>query len=208
MEESEMKKRERPLAAEEVTRMLDLTPRPRRGFDRTASGLPVALGLCCAALLFTGTLAGCGRGGSETAQGPVKQASGPPGPPAAAAPGSQELSEEAKQITFFTRRAGDRGNYVALRKYLNDDYRFTGPDHKTAEHLNGDQAIAKWQEHPELLATLVTIVDKGCLPDGTEHVVCPPESLNDAAYKGYVAGYTHQKAAGDWKMTSFDNRGQ
>jgi hypothetical protein len=185
--------------------MLDLAPPLERGYRATFRGLPVALGF--AALFAALMLAGCGRGGNETAQGPVKQASGPPGPPAAAAPGSQELSEEAKQITFVTRRAGDRGNYVALGKYLADDYRFTGPDQKAAEHLNGDQAITRWQEHPELLAILVTIVDKGCLPDGTEHVVCPPEALTDAGYKGYVAGYTHQKS-GEWKMTSFDNRGQ
>jgi len=160
-----------------------------------------------AVLLFAGLFAGCGRGGNETAQGPVKQASGPPGPPAAAAPGSQELSADAKQIAFVTRRAGDRGNYVALRKYLSDDYRFTGPDKKTAEHLNGDQAIAQWKLYPDLMAILVSIVDKGCAPDGTEHVVCPPEALTDAGYKGYVAGYAPQKG-GEWKMTSFDNRGQ
>ncbi len=159
-------------------------------------------------------LAGCGRGGNE--QAPVKQASGPPGPPAAAAPGSQELSDEAKQITFVARRAADRGNFVALRRWVSDDFRFTGPDGKPAEHLNGDQAVQKWKEHQELLATLVAIVDKGCLPDGTEHVVCPPEALNDAGYKGYVAGFSYKKSGGaaktedgpsdDWKMSSFDNR--
>jgi len=104
---------------------------------------------------------------------------------------------------------------VALRRYVADDYRFTGPDGKSAEHLTGDQAIEKWKEHQELLATLVSIVDKGCLPDGTEHVVCPPEALNDAGYKGYVAGYNYKKSnapksddqqSTDWKMTSFDNR--
>jgi len=154
---------------------------------------------------FAGFLAGCGKGGNEPAPAPVKQASGPPGPPAAAAPGSQELSEEAKDITFVTRRAADRGNFVALRKSLADDYRWAGPDKQVADHLNGDQAVAKWREHQELLETLVTIVDKGCRPDGTEHVVCPAEALTDAGYKGYVAGYTHQKS-GDWKMTSFENR--
>jgi len=163
-----------------------------------------ALALALALLgLAIGLLAGCGRGGNEPA--PIQKASGPPGPPAAAAPGSQELSEEAKDITFVSRRAGDRGNLVALRRYLADDYRWVGPDKQLADHLNGDQAIAKWKEHQELLANLVTIVDKGCRPDGTEHVVCPAEALTDAGYKGYVAGYTHQKG-GDWKMTSFESR--
>lgn len=208
-----MKMRERPFAAEEVIHMLDRTP-PERGFDREYPNLDYsmtpltfarrALGFTCLAGLLV--LAACGRGGNETAQAPVKQASGPPGPPAAAAPGSQELSDEAKEIVLVTRRAADRGNFVALRKGLGDDYRFAGPDKKTADHLNGDQAVEKWKEHQELLETLLTIADKGCLPDGTEHVVCPPEALNDAGYKGYVAGYTHQKS-GDWKMTSFENRG-
>jgi hypothetical protein len=202
----------RPLAAEEVIRMLDVTP-PERGFAleapkgsrtfaRRALSLSGLAGL--SALLVFG--AACGRGGEETKQTPVKQASGPPGPPAAAAPGSQELSEEAKEIVLITRRASDRGNFNALRKALGDDYRFTGPDKKVADHLSGDQALEKWKEHQELLETLLSIADKGCLPDGTEHVVCPPEALNDAGYKGYAAGYTHQKG-GDWKMTSFDNRG-
>ena len=151
------------------------------------------------------TVAGCGRGGNEPGGAPVKQASGPPGPPAAAAPGSSELSDEAKEITFVTRRAADRGNFVALHRYLGDDYRWVGPDKQTADHLTADQAINKWKEHQELLATLVQIVDKGCAPDGTERVVCPAEALTNAGYRGYVAGYVHQKS-GDWKMASFENR--
>jgi hypothetical protein len=181
--------------------MLDVTP-PERGFARFVPTRSRTFALL--ALLVVA--AACGRGGEETTQAPVKQASGPPGPPAAAAPGSQELSEDAKEIVLITRRASDRGNFNALRKALGDDYRFTGPDKKTSDHLSGDQALEKWKEHQELLETLLNIADKGCLPDGTEHIVCPPEALNDAGYKGYAAGYTHQKS-GDWKMTSFENRG-
>jgi hypothetical protein len=186
--------------------MLDLTP-PERGFDRESpriTGLLSLVALLALAALLPLTTA-CGRGGEESLP-PVKQASGPPGPPATVAPGSQELSEEVKEIVLITRRAANRGNFVALRKGLADDYRFVGPDKKTAEHLNGDQAVEKWKEHQELLETQVNIADKGCLPDGSEHVVCPPEALNDAGYKGYVAGYNHLKS-GDWKMTSFENRG-
>ena len=180
--------------------MMDLTP-PERGPARAQSKKLALLGLGTLLALSVA----CGRGGEES-QTPVKQASGPPGPPAAAAPGSQELSEEAKEIVLITRRAADRGNFVALRKGLGDDYRFTGPDKKAAAHLSGDQALEKWKEHQELLENLVNIADKGCLPDGTEHVVCPPEALNDPGYKGYAAGYNHLKT-GDWKMTSFENRG-
>src|SRR5436305_9243027 len=114
---------ERPLAAEEAICM------------RKTRYTPLGIGGLVALSLVAGALAGCGRGGNE--QAPVKQASGPPGPPAAAAPGSQELSEDAKQITFVTRRAADRGNFVALRRFLADDFHFTGPDGKPAEHLNG-----------------------------------------------------------------------
>jgi hypothetical protein len=196
---------ERPLAAEEVIGMLELVPHPESGVHRTRRALGVLGVGGLAGVLLIGSLAGCGRGGNEAPAPPVKQASGPPGPPAAAAPGSQELSPETKDITFVTRRAADRGNFVALGKNLADDYRWVGPDNQAADHLKADQAIAKWKEHQELLATLVTIVDKGCVPDGTERVVCPPEALSDAGYKGYVAGYTHQKS-GDWKMSSFENR--
>src|SRR5689334_21957695 len=108
---------ERPFTAEERIRM-------------RKTGQILGIGGLVALSITTFTLAGCGRGGHE--QAPVKQASGPPGPPAAAAPGSQELSEDAKQITFVTRRAADRGNFVALSRYIADDYRFTGPDGKSA----------------------------------------------------------------------------
>jgi hypothetical protein len=170
------------------------------------SGIGNIAGIAGIAALLA--LAGCSRGGNEShpAAPPIKQASGPSGPPAAAAPGSQDLSDEAKEITFVTRRAAMRGNLVALHKQLGDDYRWSGPDQQTADHLTGVQAIEKWREHPELLKDLMAIVDKGCRPDGTEHVVCPPEALTDTGYKGYAAGYTHQKT-GDWKMTSFENRG-
>ncbi|HXO21300.1 MAG TPA: hypothetical protein VOA87_15410 [Thermoanaerobaculia bacterium] len=154
------------LGAAEVIRLLHLTP--------PMFAVSLAAALC---------LGACGKQEEKPAAAPAGQAAAP----------SAELTPDQQQVIYWVGRAADRGNLVALHRYMAEPFGWNGAQVPTEE------ALQQLRAHDEYTDRLKALLDRGCLSTGSQ-LLCPPDSATDPKYAGDRATFAQQ--GGAWKLTA------